>query len=343
MSSTNQQKIKFAIVGYGHIGRRHAQMIAENPESELIAICDNQVKASEDIAWFSELQTLLSHPTLKPDVLSICTPNGLHAAQTIAGLKAGMHIICEKPMALSPSDCRLMIQESIQARKEIFCVMQNRFSPPVAWLKEIISANLLGDIHFVRIDCFWNRDERYYQSGSWRGTQTLDGGTLFTQFSHFLDLLHWIFGKPEQIKGRFANFTHQDLTEFEDSGTIDFSLPNKAIGSFNYSTAVWDKNLESSITVIGRNGSVQISGQYMNEIRHCHIKDYTMPKLELSSPSNNYGAFQGSAANHHFVIANVIDTLKGRSKPIVTPMEGLKVVELINEIYQLRDQQKTEC
>ncbi|MFM7388242.1 MAG: Gfo/Idh/MocA family oxidoreductase, partial [Bacteroidota bacterium] len=171
------------------------------------------------------------------------------------------------------------------------------------------------------------------------GTPDLDGGTLFTQFSHFIDIMYWLFGDIDRIQGKFADFNHQDTTAFEDSGFVSFEFLNGGLGTINYSTSVAMQNLESSITVIGSNGSIKIGGQYMNEVEVCTIKDYTMPELKASNPANDYGPYKGSAANHNFVIKNVIDTLKGRTTATTNALEGLKVVDIIERIYKLRDEQ----
>jgi predicted dehydrogenase len=200
----------------------------------------------------------------------------------------------------------------------------------------------LGDIYLVQLNCYWNRDDRYYKAGTWKGTSDLDGGTLFTQFSHFIDIMYWVFGDITDVQGVFADFNHQKNTSFEDTGLVNFSFVNGGLGSLNYSTAVWDSNLESSLTVMGSKGSIKIGGQYMNEVVHCHIKDYVMPELPPSNPANDYGAYKGSAANHHYIIENVIDTLKGRTIMTTNALEGLKVVEIIERIYALRKSKKPE-
>jgi predicted dehydrogenase len=201
----------------------------------------------------------------------------------------------------------------------------------------------MGDIYLVQLNCFWNRDDRYYHKGNWKGSTDLDGGTLFTQFSHFIDIMYWVFGDITDIQGAFADFSHKDLTAFEDTGIVNFRFINGGgMGSLNYSTSVYDRNLESSITVIGSKGSVKIGGQYMNEVEYCHIQDYEMPQLPPANPANDYGAYKGSAANHHYIIENVIDTLKGRTVLTTNALEGLKVVEIIERIYALRKLNKQE-
>jgi predicted dehydrogenase len=253
-----------------------------------------------------------------------------------------MHVVCEKPMAITKADCEKIIYKALQVSRTVFGVMQNRYSPPSAWLKDVAEKKLLGDIFLVQLNCFWNRDGRYYNGKSWKGSSDLDGGTLFTQFSHFIDIMYWVFGDITDINGVFADFNHQQNTSFEDSGIVNFRFINGGMGSINYSTSVWDKNLESSITVIGSKGSIKIGGQYMNEVEYCHIDNYTMPTLPASNPANDYGHYKGSAANHHYIIENVIDTLKGRNTMTTNALEGLKVVEIIERIYALRKLNKPE-
>ena len=338
-------KIKFAVVGCGHIGKRHAEMIARHPECELVALCD--VRPAEEtgvsamgVPVFPDMDAMLAAvPGI--DVVNICTPNGLHAPQSIKALEARKHVVCEKPMALTKASCEAVLYKALQVHRTVFGVMQNRYSPPSQWIKGVVDQGLLGEVHLVQVNCYWNRDERYYKPGSWKGTADLDGGTLFTQFSHFIDILYWLFGDITDIRGRFADFNHQDLTAFEDSGLVTFRFLNGGMGCLNYSTAVWDKNLESSLTVIGSKGSVKIGGQYMDKVEHCHIQGYTMPDLAPTNPANDYGAYKGSANNHGYIIDNVVDTLKGRNTMTTNALEGLKVVEIIERIYEQRDEQQS--
>jgi predicted dehydrogenase len=337
------QKVKFVVVGAGHIGKRHAVMIQRNEESELIAMVDllpkEELNAQDfDVPFFTSIEELLNSG-LEFDVASVCTPNGLHAEQSIQLLEANKHVVCEKPMGLSKDNCERVIFKSLQMSKQVFCVMQNRYSPPSEWIKSVIDQGLLGDIFMVQLNCYWNRDDRYYKKGGWKGTKDLDGGTLFTQFSHFIDIMYWLFGDIDNIQGKFADFTHQENTDFEDSGFVSFDFVQGGMGSINYSTSVANQNLESSITIIGKNGSIKIGGQYMNEVEVCNIQGYEMPELAPTNPGNDYGAYKGSAANHHYIIENVVDTLKSRTTATTNALEGLKVVEIIERIYKVRDEQ----
>lgn len=340
----SEDKVKFAIVGCGHIGKRHAEMIIRNDEAELVGLVDSAKPETLNIdhfdaPFFANMEDLLANvPDV--DVINVCTPNGLHASQALIALNARKHVVCEKPMGLSKANCEEVIYKALQVNRHVLCVMQNRYSPPSVWLKQLIEEKRLGDIYMVDINCYWNRDARYYAKGGWKGTQDLDGGTLFTQFSHFIDIMYWLFGDIENIMGRFADFNHQGITEFEDSGVVSFDFVNGGMGSLNYSTAVWGQNLESSMTIIGSRGSVKVGGQYMNEVEYCHVENYELPELPEASPANDYGAYKGSAANHHFIIQNVVDTLKNRNVATTNALEGLKVVDIIERIYKVRDANK---
>lgn len=338
---SNKKKIRFAVVGCGHIGKRHAEMVVRDPGAELVALCD--IRSKEElgieaypVAFFSDMTSLLQSG-LDIDVINICVPNGLHAELAIQAIESGHHVVIEKPMALQVQDAERVLQTSLKYQKEVFCVMQNRYSPPSVWIKQMIDSGRLGKIYLVQLNCFWNRDERYYKPGGWHGDACLDGGTLFTQFSHFIDIMYWLFGDIQHIQARFADFNHQQLTDFEDSGLVTFEFVNGGMGCLNYSTAVWNKNMESSMLIVAENGSVKIGGQYMNEVEYCHIKDYEMPELAPTNPGNDYGPYKGSAQNHNFVIRNVVEVLQHTgTQNTTTALEGLKIVDIIRRIYALK-------
>jgi predicted dehydrogenase len=334
----SKQQINFAVVGLGHIGWRHVEMIRRNPFAEIVSLCDIRDRAdfpSEKIGaveYYSDLsQMLAEQPEI--DVVVIATPNGLHAQQALICLEHKKHIVIEKPMALNTSDAEEVIYKALNVSRQVFTVMQNRYSPPSQWIKSILDQGILGEIFIVDIKCFWNRDERYYGRGTWHGKSDLDGGTLFTQFSHFVDMMYWLFGDVSNIQARFRDFNHSELTDFEDSGLVTFDFVKGGVGSLTYSTSVYDRNMESSMTIVAENGSVKIGGQYMNEIEYCHIRNYEMPQLPPSNPANDYGNYKGSAANHVHVIENVVNTLRGESSITTNALEGLKVVGIIERIY----------
>lgn len=320
-----------------------------------MAVCDVLPQARlqwpegvpNDLPLFNKLSDAFTSD-LSIDVVCICTPNGLHANQAIAALQAGAHVVVEKPLALTVEGSRQIRSVAAKMGKQVFGVMQNRYSPASSWLKGLLDEQRLGRVLQVHLDCFWNRDHRYYtlpalhpaaapaepRAHPWHGNDELDGGVLFTQFAHFIDLLCWAFGKPVIHYARLANQHHLKLHRFADSGTVLYSLPDNVMGSLNFSTAIWDKNFESTLTVIGTKGTIKLGGQYMNEVRYCHVEGLEFPSLPPSLPANNYGGYTGSAANHHFVIDNVVDVLNGRAA-VATPVEeGIAVVETIVSMYE---------
>ncbi|ACU02775.1 Gfo/Idh/MocA family protein [Pedobacter heparinus] len=326
-------KVKFAVIGFGYIGMRHANTILSNESCELVALID--VKQQDplaiekyDVPFFFSLDAFFDSE-IQADVITIASPNGLHAEHAMKCLNRGKHVVVEKPMALNKSDAEKMISTALSVNRQIFVVMQNRYAPPVTWIKGLLEKEQLGKIYLVQVNCFWNRDERYYKAGGWHGKQDMDGGPLFTQFSHFIDIIYWLFGDIINIQGRFKDYNHQTLTEFEDSGFVSFDFINGGMGTLNYSTAVWNQNLESSMTIIAANGSIKIGGQYMDKVEICNVKGYEMPE-------NDHGASKGSVANHQYVIRNVVDVLNGRASIATNALEGLKVVDIIERIYNCK-------
>jgi UDP-N-acetyl-2-amino-2-deoxyglucuronate dehydrogenase len=331
------KKIRFAVVGCGHIGKRHSEMIKREPQAELVGLIDIKPKEKLniegfDVPFYNSIKDFLSSG-VEVDVINIATPNGFHAHQALECLEAKKHVVIEKPLALTKKDAEKVIFKALHVHKHVFAVMQNRFSPPSIWIKELVESGRLGKIYMVQLNCYWNRDDRYYKADSWHGKKDLDGGTLFTQFSHFIDMMYWLFGDIHNIQSKIACHNHKHLTEFEDSGFVSFDFVDGGIGSLNFSTSIWDKNMESSMTVIAENGSVQIGGQYMNEVKYCHIRDYEMPVLGATNPGNDYGAYKGSAQNHNYVIDNVIKVINGNSSISTNALEGMKVVDIIERIY----------
>jgi UDP-N-acetyl-2-amino-2-deoxyglucuronate dehydrogenase len=328
--------IQFAIIGCGRIAQRHAEHI--HNLAHLAAVCDIKRQRADELAAkyncrsYAAIDDLLAKEP-KIDVVSICTPNWLHAEHTIKGLKAGKHVLCEKPMALRVADCRRMIEESERNRKLLFVVKQNRFNPPVAALKKALDDGRLGRIVNVQLNCFWNRTDAYYRESDWKGTLDLDGGTLFTQFSHFIDLLIWMIGDIETLHVLTENSLHQSTIQFEDTGVIALRFTNGALGTINYTVNSHQKNMEGSITVFGEKGTVKIGGQYLNALEYQCIEGYEITNVQHSAPANDYGFYQGSMSNHDKVYQNVIDVLTRNHAIATSGLEGLKTVEVIERIY----------
>ena len=331
-----KKELKFAIVGCGRIGNRHAGHINNN--GTLAAVCDIEFDKAETLAKeygaqpYASIEEMLSNES-EIDLVAICSPNGLHAQHTIQSLQAGFHVLCEKPMAINVYDCGEMIKVAERANKRLMIVKQNRFNPPVEAVKKIIDDGKLGKIYSAQLNCFWNRNPDYYKN-SWKGTLDLDGGTLYTQFSHFIDLLYWIVGDVKNVEAFGGNFHHQGITEFDDNGVIALEFYNGALGTINYTVNSHGKNMEGSLTIFGEKGTVKIGGQYLNELEYQNIEGYKVENLPEGNTANNYGQYQGSMSNHDKVYENVVEVLTNDGVISANGFEGLKTVEIIDKIYQ---------
>jgi UDP-N-acetyl-2-amino-2-deoxyglucuronate dehydrogenase len=328
-------QLKFGIIGCGRIAQRHAEQIQK--AGSLIAVCDVVGSKSKElaakhhaIAYQSADDMIKAHPEL--DVVAVCSPNGLHAEHSIKASKAGLHVLCEKPMALSVQDCGDMINAAEKANRRLFIVKQNRFNPPVAAVKKIIDEGKLGKIFSIQLSCFWNRNNEYYQN-SWKGTAALDGGTLYTQFSHFIDLLYWMIGDVKEVHAFTGNYHHGGIIEFEDSGSVILKFYNGAIGTINYTVNSYEKNMEGSLTIFGEKGTVKIGGQYLNELEYQKIEGCEIRDLPPGNPPNNYGQYFGSMSNHDKVYENLVDVLTNKGVIATNGFEGLKTIEIIDKIY----------
>jgi predicted dehydrogenase len=329
------KKIRFAIIGCGRIAQRHAVHIKSR--GVLAAVCDVIKEKADQLArehgaipFYSIDELLKAEAGL--DVVSVCTPNGLHAEHSIKALRAGFHVLCEKPMALQVSDCLKMIEAADEAGKRLFIIKQNRYNPPVVAVKKALDEGRLGKIYSFQLNCFWNRGMDYY-TNSWKGTLKLDGGTLFTQFSHFIDLLYWMIGDITEVRSMIHNYAHGGTIEFEDTGVVMLKFANGAMGAINYTVNSYEKNMEGSLTIFGEKGTVKIGGQYLNELEYQHIQDYTIGELPAGNVANQYGTYQGSMSNHDKVYDNLIDVLLNNGTMTTSAWDGLKTVSIIEKIY----------
>jgi predicted dehydrogenase len=328
-------KPRFAIIGCGKIAPRHAAEAVK--QGRLLAVCDIVKEKADALARqfsakpYYNIADLLAHEK-ETDIVSVCTPNGLHAEHSIQSLQAGKDVLCEKPMAISSMAAKKMIEATQKTGRKLYIVKQNRFNPPVVFVKQLLEKNKLGKIFNFQVNCFWNRPAAYYQN-SWHGTQKLDGGTLFTQFSHFIDLLYWLLGDVASANGIRANYLHRGLIEFEDTGAVFLKMNNDAIGTINYTINSHRKNMEGSLILFGEKGTVKIGGQYLNELEYFSVEGETEPDLPKGNPSNQYGFYQGSMSNHDKVYEMLVKAVDDPSLPFITPEETLKTIEIIEKIY----------
>lgn len=326
--------LRFAIIGCGKIAPRHATEIIK--QGELVAVCDiikdraDALAKEFDTTAYYSITDLFSKEH-KIDVVSICTPNGLHAAHTMLSLKAGSHVLCEKPLCISTADGKDMIATAKAVEKKLFVVKSTRYNPALVALKKIIDEGAMGKLYSFQLNCFWNRPAPYY-TNSWKGSLTLDGGSLYTQFSHYIDALLWIVGDVENISGFRKNMAHQDIIEFEDTGIVAVEMKNGMTGGINWSVNTFQMNMEVSLTIIAEKGSIRIGGQYMNEIEY-QLIDNTALKVAEDGAANDYGFYKGSMSNHDKVYENLVKALDNEHHPFTHAEDGLKTVETIERIY----------
>ena len=338
-TASYNSKIHFAIIGFGNIGTRHAKHIFNHSNGELVAICDinpsklqNPLIGGKELSLYEDYHQLLQQKNI--DVVNVCSPNYLHHPMTIAALEAGKHVVCEKPMAMSSLQCQEMIESAQKNNRQLFVVKQNRYNPPVKAVKKLIEAGRLGRVFQVSINCFWNRNAAYYLNSTWRGKKELDGGCLFTQCSHFVDILYYLVGDVEAVRGMIHNFSHQKLAEFEDAGTFVLKGKKGTLINFNFSNCSYEQNMEGSITILAEKGTVKIGGQYLNTIDYQKIEGYQIPDLPQGNGPNDYvGGYKGSMSNHDKVIENVVATLQGKAEVATNGRNGMKVVEIIEAMY----------
>lgn len=329
-------KPRFLLIGCGAIGERHARLAAER--GQLVAVCDVDEKR---LKTFSKTYSCYGYTSLsdmlrseRADALLVCTPNGLHAAHSMDGLKAGLHVLCEKPMALRAADAKKMIAAAKKANRHLLIVKQNRYNPAVAAVKQLLDKGKLGAISSIQVNGFWNRPARYYKQSSWRGTKELDGGTLYTQFSHFVDLLYWYFGPLKQVKGTMSNRLHQGIIETEDTGTFSFVTNQGVPGTFHYSVNSAGKNYEGSLTILAAKATIKIGGPYLNRIEYQEPMLISETQLATANNANRYQGYEGSMNNHAQVYEAFLQVIAGKQKDYLSGEEGLHTVEMMEQFYK---------
>jgi predicted dehydrogenase len=204
---------------------------------------------------------------------------------------------------------------------------------PVALVRQLINDDSLGQIYQIQCNVFWNRNPEYYSLSDWRGKKSREGGCLYTQVSHFVDLILWLFGDVELVSAELARF--KQLVNIEDCGVAHLKFKSGALGSLNWTTDVHLKNYEGSITIFAEKGSIKIGGEYLNKLDFFDVQGFAMPDEKLfNDKPNSYGKYQGTSSNHDKVIEQLILLLSEDHSEVVFGEEGKKTVEFIESIYQ---------
>ena len=331
---SQEKKIRVAVVGCGRISKNHFGSIAQlSNEYELVAICDNDDKVlaahkkEYKVPAYLSLDEMLQNE--KIDLVTLCTPSGIHASQTIKAAKAGVHVITEKPMATKWEDGLAMVRACDEAGVRLFVVKQNRRNSTLQLLKRAVTEKRFGKIHMVHMNVFWTRPQEYYDRASWSGTWDMDGGAFMNQATHYVDLLHWLVGPVEKVHAMLS--THRDI-EVEDTGVVNLKWRNGALGSMAVTMCTYPKNYEGSMTILGEKGTVRIGGVAVNDIQEwvfAEPKDY-----DAEIESANYETTSVYGFGHPPYFQNVADVLRGKAEPETDGREGLKSLELLISIYR---------
>ena len=326
--------INCAVVGAGRISQKHIDAILSKKDGfNLVAICDSDEEVAKtaaeklEIPHYSSLEQMLSEgPAM--DLVSLCTPSGLHAAQAIAALRAGKHVVTEKPMACNLLDAEQMIQVAQACDKKLFVVKQNRLNPTVQALKQAIDDRLFGNIHMVQSNVFWTRPQAYYDQAPWRGTWAMDGGAFMNQASHYVDLLEWLVGPIVKIQSMTKTFARN--IEAEDSGVLNLEWKNGAIGSMSVTMLAYPNNLEGSITILGSKGSVKIGGMALNQVEFSHFEGAN----DIFDKAISYKTECVYGNGHEPYYQNVADVLLRGANPIADGCSGIKSIKILSQIYK---------
>ncbi|MBR2648450.1 MAG: Gfo/Idh/MocA family oxidoreductase [Sediminibacterium sp.] len=324
-------ELRFVLIGCGRIGERHALLIQQY--AKLIAVVD--IIADRAIQFsnifqaknFDSLQAFLAEK-LDIDIAVICTPNGLHATQAIQCLEQGMDVIVEKPVALFKRDIDAIVVAMVKSGRQVFPIMQNRFNTAIKGIKTLLQEGQLGTIYSFQINCFWNRPPAYY-TNSWHGDKQLDGGILYTQLSHFIDILTWFFGDCEDAKGFISKQSDKEL-DVEDTGVFILNYTNGIIGSVNYTVNTEPSNIEGSFMLTTEKGFIKIGGTFLNR-----IEINTTPfELDIQEKKeNNYDNYKGSGAYHDEVYKHLLKIYQSNEPYYTSLQEAEATIRTIEKMY----------
>jgi UDP-N-acetyl-2-amino-2-deoxyglucuronate dehydrogenase len=331
--STNK-KIRIAIIGCGRISKNHFDSIDIHKDHiELISICDinkqvlTQHKDKYKVNAYLDLEHMLKNEKL--DLISICTPSGIHANQVELCAKYDINIITEKPMATRWKDGMRMVKACDDANVQLFVVKQNRHNTTLKLLKRAIKENRFGKINMVHINVFWTRPQEYYDQAKWRGTWELDGGAFMNQASHYVDLIDWLIGPVDSIQAMIA--TQARDIEVEDTGVMNIRWRSGALGSMSVTMLTYPRNYEGSITIIGEKGTARVGGVAVNKIEHWEFEDKQDYDGQIQDASYDTTSVYGFG--HPFYYKNIIDVLQGKAEPETDGREGLKSLEVLIAAY----------
>ena len=328
------RKVRFAVVGCGRISDRHFDAIKGHIDrAQLVAVCDTDAIALKaataklEVPGFESIEQLLAKSDA--DVVTLCTPSGLHPNQAVQLARGGRHVVTEKPMATRLVDGKRMVAACDEHGVHLFVVKQNRLNPTLQLVKRAMTKRRFGRIYMVNVNVFWSRPQSYYDSSRWRGTWEFDGGAFMNQASHYVDLLDWLVGPIESVHAYTS--TLERNIEVEDSGVANIKWRSGALGSLNVTMLTYPKNLEGSITILGEKGTVQVGGVAVNEIKHWEFAEPDEDDAKVRDAS--YGTASVYGVGHPMYYDNVIRVLRGEARAETDGREGLRSLETLIAMY----------
>ncbi len=326
--------LRIGLIGCGRISKNHFEAIAAQPDACCAACCDIIAERAQKAAetyhvakWTADYQEMLSDPDI--DLISICTPSGLHPAHGILAANAGKHVLTEKPMGCRLHEADEMITACDKAGVKLFVVLQNRLNPSIQLVRRAFEEGRFGKIYMITSNVFWNRPQDYYDMAPWRGTWALDGGAFMNQASHYVDMVQWFGGPFTEVKAFTATLARN--IEAEDTGSAIIRFQNGSIGSINVTTLTYPKNLEGSVTILGEKGTVRVGGTSMNRIEHWEFTDQQPYDRELEHFNTNPDSVYGYGHSGYY--RNVIDCIANKTSALSDGNEGRKSLYLLEQIH----------
>jgi predicted dehydrogenase len=345
-------RLRTGLVGTGKVAHLHAAALQSVPASEWVAVCGrpsaklDAFAARYGVRAFPSVEAMIEQAGV--EALCICTPHLQHAAPTIAAARRGVHVLVEKPLAVTVADCDAMIAAAKAGGAALGVVAQRRFYAPCQRMRRAIDDGRLGRPVLGTVVIFGWRDEAYYRSDPWRGTwEGEGGGILVNQATHQLDLLLWYLGEAEEVCGFWGNLNHPYI-QVDDTAAAVVRFKGGALGNLVVSNSQ-NPALYAQVTVHGANGAsigVQTDGGAMfvpglstiTEAPFNHLWTVPGEASHLARWKEEDAAeFRSFDPTLHFHAVQLQDFLQaalaGRA-PAVTAEEGRRTVALAEAIYQ---------
>lgn len=332
------KKLRVAVVGCGRVSKTaHYSSIRDNKNYEFVAVCDidkaraDRWAAENRVKAYYHIEELLKSEKL--DLVSICTPNGLHAKLGMMVAKHGVNVIIEKPLAMNIEDADAVIDTCNDNGVRLFVVMQNRYNATNKILKSCIDKGRFGRITTCHVTLSWHRELAYYmEDHKWRARRDLAGGVFTNQSVHYLDMMQWLVGSPPETA--YAKMgTVAFPVDVEDHGAGIVKFKNGLIGSFSLTNLAYPTDMEGSITVIGEKGYVKIGGKSMNKVETWQFADKDVEDEQIRTAESNPPTVYGFG--HIELYERVAQALLNGvgEVDIIDGYEGRRAVALMDAFY----------